>query len=80
MTNIGNPIRCVAMKSNGTQCKCVAMIGFKVCGTHRSWEAFMGEKTTSYEYQEDTPYIPQNIPTPVVKRGKIADLFDIIGR
>lgn len=83
MTNIGNPIRCVAVKSNGTQCKCVAMIGFKVCGTHRSWEAFIAvgnDKSASYVHQEDTPYVPRNVPTPVIKRGNIADLFDIIGR
>lgn len=83
MPNIGNPIRCVAMKNNGTQCKCVAMIGFNVCGTHRSWEALIGigsEMTTSYVYQDDAPYVPKNVPTPFIKRGKISDLFEIIGR
>lgn len=82
MTTTGNPMRCVAMKNNGTQCKCVAMIGFKVCGTHRSWEALIGIESvkTSYTFQEDAPYIPKNVPTPVIKRGNIADLFEIIGR
>lgn len=82
MTNIGNPMRCVAMKNNGTQCKCVAMIGFKVCGTHRSWESFIGNEKSgaSCIHQEDAPYVPKNVPTPVIKRGNIADLFEIIGR
>jgi len=82
MTNIGNPIRCVAVKNNGTQCKCVAMLGFKVCGTHRNWEAFVSNNkvNNTFTFQEEAPYIPQNVPTPVVKRGNIKDIFEIMGR
>ena len=82
MTNIGNPIRCVAQKNNGTQCKCVAMNGYKVCGTHKNWDAFIGSNSNNslFVFQEDAPYIPKNVRTPVVKRGNISDLFEIVGR
>jgi len=81
MTNIGNgnPIRCIAKKNNGTQCKCVAMIGSNVCGTHRNWECFMINDKPKFTYEEPK-YIPKNVPSPVVKKGNISELLDILGR
>lgn len=81
MTNISNnPIRCVAMKNNGTQCKCVAMLGSKVCGTHRNWENFMGSDKPKFFYEEEPKYVPKNVSSPVVKKGNINEIFSIIGR
>lgn len=82
MTNIsnGNPIRCIAMKNNGTQCKCVAMLGSKVCGTHRNWECFMTSNTSKFIYEEEAKYVPKNVNSPTVKKANIGDIFSIIGR
>lgn len=79
MTNTGNPIRCIAMKNNGTQCKCVAMIGSKVCGTHKSWESFVSSEKSKYTYEEPK-YVPKNVLSPVVQKGNISELLSIIGR
>jgi hypothetical protein len=81
MTNIGNnPIRCVAMKNNGTQCKCVAMLGSKVCGTHRNWENFISSNKPKFVCEEEPKYIPKNVLSPIVKKGNINEIFSIIGR
>lgn len=81
MTNItGNPIRCVAIKNNGTQCKCVAMLGSKVCGTHRNWECFVSSNKPKFVYEEEPKYVPKDVSSPIVKKGNIADIFSIIGR
>lgn len=80
MTNAGNPIRCVAKKNNGTQCKCIAMIGFNVCGTHKNWESFMTSNKPKCTYVEEPKYVPKNVLSPVVKKGCISELSSIIGR
>jgi hypothetical protein len=76
----GSPIRCIAKKNNGTQCKCVAMIGFNVCGTHRSWDNLVTFDKPTYVHPEDVPYVPKYVPTPVVKKGSVNELFAIMGR
>lgn len=68
------------MKNNGTQCKCVAMIGFKVCGTHRNWENFMSSDKPKFVCEEEPKYVPKNVLSPVVKKGNISEIFSIIGR
>jgi hypothetical protein len=80
MTNTGNPIRCIAMKNNGTQCKCVAMIGSKVCGTHKNWESFTLPNKPKFHYVEEPKYVPKDVVSPIVKKGSISELSSIIGR
>lgn len=68
------------MKNNGTQCKCVAMISSKVCGTHRNWECFISSDKPKFVYEDEPKYVPKNVPSPVVKKGNINEIFSIIGR
>ncbi len=75
--------RCVALKLNGTQCKCNALIGSSFCGTHQDWTAVF--EVTHMSSTDDNEYIDMiNDATPVEKPRvtikSITSIFDIIRR
>lgn len=72
--------RCVALKTNGTQCKCNAITGSVFCGTHQDWTAVFQVSKSRFTYEEEyvaevkelTPY------QPAIK--SIACMFSLVGR
>lgn len=75
--------RCIALKTNGTQCKCNALIGSSFCGTHQDWTAVFqvshSTTTVDEEYNnstlDDTP-----IEKPRVSIRSMMSIMDIIRR
>jgi hypothetical protein len=75
--------RCVALKTNGTQCKCNALIGSTFCGTHQDWTAVFEMPHSSSTFDEDYVINIQD-DTPIKKprasiKGMMA-IMDIIRR
>lgn len=75
--------RCVALKTNGTQCKCNALIGSNFCGTHQDWTAVFEVSHTCSTYDDEyIDMIPESPPIekPKVSIKGLSSIFDIVRR
>lgn len=75
--------RCIALKTNGTQCKCNALIGSSFCGTHQDWTAVFQVSHSSTTYDEEYNDVVQDVEVvekPQVSVKGLLSMFDIIRR
>lgn len=72
--------RCVALKDNGTRCKCNAITGSEFCGTHQDWTAVFQVSKSSFKYEEEFIAEVTDIAPYKPAIRSISCVFNLIGR
>jgi hypothetical protein len=62
--------RCIALKANGTQCKCNALIGSTFCGTHQDWTDVFQVPHSSTTFDEE--YNTSNLDDTPIERPRVS--------